>query len=158
MDVRVGARYRLEFAHGDAHSVFFGTYKESNTALVLCLATQRGKVTRVLVTTVTFAEKGGKTFCLVMHELYPSEGSSSTPPAPGGGVMRWSRRSSNWTSFSSPWARAWDGHEVVDLGRLPGSLHAEENPDQVVAADICNMAVKLACSNKDFANIGRSLV
>ena len=24
------------------------------------------------------------------------------------------RRSSNWTSFSSPWARAWDGHEVVD--------------------------------------------
>src|SRR5512143_1088703 len=29
--------------------------------------------------------------------------------------MRWSRRSRNWTSFSSPWARAWDGHEVVDL-------------------------------------------
>src|SRR5713101_7532345 len=34
--------------------------------------------------------------------------------------MRWSRRSRNWTSFSSPLARAWDGHEVVDLavGRL----------------------------------------
>jgi hypothetical protein len=49
--------------------------------------------------------------------------------------MRWERRSSNWTSFSSPWARAWDGHEVVDLavGRL--ALHyAEENPDEVLAA------------------------
>src|SRR5260370_825818 len=49
--------------------------------------------------------------------------------------MRWARRSSNWTSFSSPWARVWDGHEVVDLavGRL--ALHyAEENPDEVLAA------------------------
>ena len=81
-----GARYRLEFAHGDARSAFFGTDKESNTALALCLATQRGEVTRVLVTTVTFAEKGGKTIGLVMHELYPSEGSSSTPPASWGGV------------------------------------------------------------------------
>jgi hypothetical protein len=44
------------------------------------------------------------------------------------------RRSSNWTSFSSPWSRARDGHEVVDLavGRL--ALHyAEENSDEVVA-------------------------
>jgi hypothetical protein len=24
------------------------------------------------------------------------------------------RRSSNWTSFPSPWVRAWEGHEVVD--------------------------------------------
>src|SRR4051812_23965510 len=34
--------------------------------------------------------------------------------------MRWSRRSRNWTSFSSPWARASEGHDVVDLavGRL----------------------------------------
>src|SRR4029434_9621704 len=58
----------------------------------------------------------------------------STLPAPGR-RMRWSRRSRNWTSFSSPWARAWDGHEVVDLavGRL--ALHyAEENPDEVLAA------------------------
>src|SRR5260221_10663337 len=55
-------------------------------------------------------------------------------PAPGR-RMRRARRSRNWTSFSSPWARAWDGHEVVDLavGRL--ALHyAEENPDEVVAA------------------------
>ena len=35
----------------------------------------------------------------------------------------------------SPWARAWDGHEVIDLavGRLV--LHyAVENPNEVVAA------------------------
>src|SRR6188472_2517250 len=38
----------------------------------------------------------------------------STLPAPGR-RMRWSRRSRNWTSFSSPWARAWHGREVVDL-------------------------------------------
>ena len=49
--------------------------------------------------------------------------------------MRWERRSSNWTSYSTHWARAWDGHEVVDLavGRL--ALHyAEENPEEVLAA------------------------
>ena len=28
MDVRVGGRYRLEFAHGDSQLAFFGTYKE----------------------------------------------------------------------------------------------------------------------------------
>src|ERR1700733_9188424 len=38
----------------------------------------------------------------------------SMPPAPGR-RMRRSRRSRNWTSFSSPWARARDDHEVVDL-------------------------------------------
>jgi hypothetical protein len=46
--------------------------------------------------------------------------------------MRCPSSSSNWTSFSSPWARAWEGHEVVDLagGRL--ALHyLEENLDEV---------------------------
>ena len=33
MDVRVGGRYRLEFAHGDSQAAFFGTYKRSDTAL-----------------------------------------------------------------------------------------------------------------------------
>ena len=28
MDVRVGGKYRLEFAHGDSQAAFFGTYKE----------------------------------------------------------------------------------------------------------------------------------
>ena len=82
---------------------------------------------------MTFEEKGGKTL-LVMHELYPSKEALDGAIAPGR-RMGCPRRSSNWTSFSSPWARAWDGHEVVDLavGRL--ALHyAEENPDEVVAA------------------------
>src|SRR4051812_48866526 len=37
---------------------------------------------------------------------------STVPSPPGVPVVIWARRSSNWTSFSSPWARAWDGHEV----------------------------------------------
>ena len=47
------------------------------------------------------------------------EGSSRRCHRRDGGWMP--RRSRNWTSFSSPWARAWDGHEVVDLavGRWP---------------------------------------
>src|SRR5687768_8179907 len=41
--------------------------------------------------------------------------------------MRRERRSSNWTSFSSPWAaRAWDGHEVVDLAITALSLRSYE--------------------------------
>jgi hypothetical protein len=31
--------------------------------------------------------------------------------------------SSSWTSFSSPWKRVWDDHEVVDLG--VGRHHAD---------------------------------
>ena len=44
------------------------------------------------------------------------------------------RRSINWTRFSSPWARAWDGHEVVEpaVGRLALRC-AEEDADEVVA-------------------------
>ena len=55
------------------------------------------------VTTVTFEEKGGKTL-LVMHELYPSK--EALDGAMPGWRMGCPRRSSNWTSFSSPWARA----------------------------------------------------
>ena len=58
----------------------------------------------------------------------------STVASPGWRV-RCPRRSSNWTSFSSPWARAWANHEGVDpaVGRL--ALHyADENPDEIVAA------------------------
>src|SRR5688572_17712213 len=42
--------------------------------------------------------------------------------------MRWSRRSRNWTSFSSPWARAWDGHEVVDLAKAAWVFHDGGTP------------------------------
>jgi hypothetical protein len=52
------------------------------------------------VTTVTFAEKGGKTL-LVMRELYPSK--KALDAAGTGRRMRWESRSRNWTSSSSPW-------------------------------------------------------
>jgi uncharacterized protein YndB with AHSA1/START domain len=70
MDVRVGGRYRLEFAHGDSQMAFFGTYKEvtPHSRLVWTNDESDGGA----VSTVTFAETGGKTL-LVYHELYPSK-------------------------------------------------------------------------------------
>ena len=69
-DVRVGGRYRLEFAHGDSRAAFFGTYKEVTPHSRLVWTNEESD--EGSVTTVTFAEKGGKTL-LVMHELYPSK-------------------------------------------------------------------------------------
>src|SRR4029079_5129588 len=70
MDVRVGGKYRLEFAHGDSQAAFFGTYKEVTRHSRLVWTNEESD--EGSVTTVTFAEKGGKTL-LVMHELYPSK-------------------------------------------------------------------------------------
>ena len=70
MDVRAGGRYRLEFAHGDSQLAFFGTYKEVTPHSRLVWTNEESD--EGSVTTVTFAEKGGKTL-LVMHELYPSK-------------------------------------------------------------------------------------
>ena len=70
MDVRVGGRYRLVFAHGDSEMAFFGTYKEVTPHSRLVWTNEESDEGQV--TTVTFAEKGGKTL-LVMHELYPSK-------------------------------------------------------------------------------------
>jgi len=70
MDVRVGGRYRLAFAHGDSTAAFFGAYKEVTPHARLAWTNEESD--EGSVTTVTFAEKGGKTL-LVMHELYPSK-------------------------------------------------------------------------------------
>src|SRR6185295_3935961 len=70
MDVRVGGRYRLAFAHGDSQAAFFGTYKEVTPHSRLVWTNEESN--EGSVTTVTFAEEGGKTL-LVMHELYPSK-------------------------------------------------------------------------------------
>src|SRR5262245_12640670 len=51
----------------------------------------------------------------------------STLQAPGR-RMRWPRRSSNWMSFSSPWAQAWDDHDVVDLAVHPITRGDPESP------------------------------
>ena len=68
MDVRVGGKYRLEF-EPDAMA-FFGTYLEVTPHSRLVWSNEESD--EGSVTTLTFAEKGGKTL-LVMHELYPSK-------------------------------------------------------------------------------------
>jgi len=70
MDVRVGGGYRFEFALGDSKMAFFGRYKEvtPHSRLVWTNDESDGGA----VSTVTFAERGGKTL-LVYHELYPSK-------------------------------------------------------------------------------------
>ena len=70
MDVRTGGTYRLEFAHGDSRAAFFGTYREVTPHSRLVWTNE--ETDEGSVTTVTFAEQGGKTL-LVMHELYPSK-------------------------------------------------------------------------------------
>ena len=73
LDVRVGGRYRLVFAHPDAPNPmeFFGTYLEVIPSSRLAWTNDEGDDGGA-VTTVTFEEKGGKTL-LVMHDLYPSK-------------------------------------------------------------------------------------
>ena len=70
MDVRVGGTYRLAFAHGDSEAAFFGTYKEVTPHSRLVWTNDESD--EGSVTTVTFAEQGGKTL-LAMHELYASK-------------------------------------------------------------------------------------
>jgi uncharacterized protein YndB with AHSA1/START domain len=68
MDVRVGGRYRLEFAPGVE---FFGRYLEVTPHSRLVWTNEEGDGSGP-VTTVTFEERNGKTL-LVMHELHPSK-------------------------------------------------------------------------------------
>ena len=70
MDVRVGGKYRLVFAHEASESTFFGSYLEVTPHSRLVWTNEESDDGPV--TTVTFEEKGGKTL-LVMHELYPSK-------------------------------------------------------------------------------------
>jgi uncharacterized protein YndB with AHSA1/START domain len=70
MDVRVGGGYRLEFAFGDSRMAFFGTYREVIPSARLVWTNEESD--EGSVTTVTFAEEGGRTL-LVVHELYPSK-------------------------------------------------------------------------------------
>jgi uncharacterized protein YndB with AHSA1/START domain len=77
MDVRVGGKYRLVFAHeastNDASKTmaFFGRYLEVTPHSRLVWTNEEGEGGEA-VTTVTFEEKGGKTL-LVLHELHPSK-------------------------------------------------------------------------------------
>jgi uncharacterized protein YndB with AHSA1/START domain len=68
MDVRVGGKYRLEFEN--EAMAFFGTYLEVTPPSRLAWTNEESDESSV--TTVTFAEEGGKTL-VVLHELYPSK-------------------------------------------------------------------------------------
>jgi uncharacterized protein YndB with AHSA1/START domain len=71
MDVRVGGKYRLEFALDASNSMaFFGTYTEVTPHSRLVWTNEESADGPV--TSVTFEEKDGKTR-LVVHELYPSK-------------------------------------------------------------------------------------
>jgi uncharacterized protein YndB with AHSA1/START domain len=72
MDVRVGGKYRLVFAHEASESMaFFGTYLEVTPHSRLAWTNEEGGDDGP-VTTVTFEEQDGNTL-LAMHELYPSK-------------------------------------------------------------------------------------
>jgi uncharacterized protein YndB with AHSA1/START domain len=71
LDVRVGGRYRLVFAHGDGTMEFYGRYIEVTPHSRLAWTNDEGDQGGA-VTTVTFEEKGGQTL-LVMHDRYPSK-------------------------------------------------------------------------------------
>jgi uncharacterized protein YndB with AHSA1/START domain len=72
MDVRTGGKYRLVFRHGASEPMaFFGTYIEVTPHSRLVWTNEEGGDAGQ-VTTVTFAERGGKTL-VVLHDLYPSK-------------------------------------------------------------------------------------
>ncbi len=71
MDVRVGGRYRLEFAHGDGTIAFFGIYREVVPSSRLVWTNEEGGEGET-ITTVRFEEHGRRT-SLAVHELYPSK-------------------------------------------------------------------------------------
>lgn len=72
MDVRTGGGYRLVFRHPstDQPIAFFGTYKDvvANERMVWT----NEESDQGALTTVTFAEKDGKTL-VTLHEIYPTE-------------------------------------------------------------------------------------
>ncbi len=107
MDVRVGGKYRLVFGHGASKPMaFFGTYLEVTPHSRLVWTNEEG-------------DEGGSRHHgdlrgkgrqdAAGHARALSLEGSSRRCSPPGRRMRCPRRSSNWTSFSSPWARAWDG-------------------------------------------------
>ena len=60
----------MAFAHGDSEAAFFGTYREVTPHSRLVWTNEESDESSV--TTVTFADQGGKTL-VAMHELYPSK-------------------------------------------------------------------------------------
>ena len=73
MDVRTGGKYRLEFSAGGSTMAFYGKYLEVvPNERIVWTNDENHDVEEGAVTTVTFADLGGKTL-LTFHELYPSQ-------------------------------------------------------------------------------------
>jgi uncharacterized protein YndB with AHSA1/START domain len=71
MDVRTGGKYRLEFGtSGSDTMAFYGKYLDVVPNERIVWTNDEGE--EGAVTTVTFAEEGGKTL-LTFHEIYPSK-------------------------------------------------------------------------------------
>ena len=69
MDVRTGGKYRLEFGFGEGSMAFYGKYLDVVPGERIVWTNDEGE--EGAVTTVTFAERGGKTL-LTFHEIYPT--------------------------------------------------------------------------------------
>jgi len=80
MDVRVGGRYRLAFGYEGSTMEFFGRYLEVIPTSRLVWTNDEGD--GETITTVTFAEAGGRTR-VVVHDLYPSKGALDAAIASG---------------------------------------------------------------------------
>jgi uncharacterized protein YndB with AHSA1/START domain len=74
MDVRIGSGYRLVFAHPASGQpmAFFGRYIEVVPNARIVWTNDEGGEGNGPLTTVTFAENGGKTL-VVLTDLYPSK-------------------------------------------------------------------------------------
>ncbi len=70
MDVRTGGKYRLEFRAGEGTMAFYGKYLEVVPDERIVWTNDEGE--EGAVTTVSFADQGGKTL-LTFHETYPSK-------------------------------------------------------------------------------------
>ena len=71
MDVRTGGKYRLEFGSGGSDTMaFYGKYLDVVPNERIVWTNDEGE--EGAVTTVTFADEGGKTL-LTFHEIYPSK-------------------------------------------------------------------------------------
>lgn len=70
MDVRTGGKYRLEFAMGEQTMAFYGKYLDVVPGERIVWTNDEGE--EGAVTTVTFADQGGKTM-VTFHEAYPTK-------------------------------------------------------------------------------------
>lgn len=70
MDVRTGGKYRLEFAMGEQTMAFYGKYLDVVPSERIVWTNDEGE--EGAVTTVTFADQGGKTM-VTFHEAYPTK-------------------------------------------------------------------------------------